>query len=360
MAAQFNEALLLLARQYRDRSQAEVAEASGLNQGHYSRIENGLLPDGPSEDNVARIAETLAFPASFFYQRDGISGLPLSVHAMHRKKASVGERVLRQVHAELNLRLIHIRRYLSAIDVKAELPLPWIDVDEGGGPTEIARKVRKAWLLPDGPVENLTECCERAGILVIRCDLPAQIDGVTMQLRDLPPCIFLNKSAPADRARHSLAHELGHIVMHRVPTDSMEDEASAFASELLVPEKQFRRHVIGNRITLEFLARQKMYWRVSMAALLYRASYLGLITRHQSEYLWKQISALGWRLREPQETDFLPEEPAVFPRMLRLHADGLRYTLDDFAKLLHANLNDVRQLYGDHIEDKRPRLFVVR
>jgi Zn-dependent peptidase ImmA (M78 family)/transcriptional regulator with XRE-family HTH domain len=360
MGLKFNEALLLLARQYRERSQAEVAEASGLNQGHYSRIENGLLPDGPSEENVTRIADALAFPISFFYQPDGISGLPLSVHPMHRKKASVGERVLKQVHAELNIRLIHIRRYLSAVDTKAELPLPWIDVDEGGGPAEIARQIRKAWMMPDGVVGNLTDYCERAGILVIWCEFGAQIDGVTMRLRDLPPCVFLNSAAPADRMRHSLAHELGHVIMHRVPTDEMEDQASGFASELLVPEKQFRRHVIGNRITLEFLARQKMYWKVSMASLLYRAGHLGLINRNQSEYLWKQISGLGWRTREPQETDFSPEEPAVFPRVLRLHSDALGYDLDDFAKLLHANQSDIRRLYGAYIEEKRPRLFVVK
>src|SRR5438270_7102657 len=133
---QFNCALLLLARQYRGSSQSEVATAAGLNQGHYSRIENGLLPEGPSTDNVERVAKVLNFPPSFFYQPDEVTGLPLSVHPMHSKKASVGEKMLKQIHAELNLRLIHIRRYLSAIDLKTELLLPWIDVDEGGGPKE--------------------------------------------------------------------------------------------------------------------------------------------------------------------------------------------------------------------------------
>ena len=65
----FNHYLLQLARQYRDKSQAEVAAAAGLNQGHYSRIENGLLPDGPSEDNVRRIADTLSFPRPSFTSR---------------------------------------------------------------------------------------------------------------------------------------------------------------------------------------------------------------------------------------------------------------------------------------------------
>ena len=38
MERQFNHFLLLLARQYRDKSQTEVANDAGLNQGHYSRI----------------------------------------------------------------------------------------------------------------------------------------------------------------------------------------------------------------------------------------------------------------------------------------------------------------------------------
>src|SRR5665811_515223 len=116
MSPQFNCALLLLARQYRGKSQAEVADAAGLTQGHYSRIENGLVPEGPSSENAARIAGALNFPPTFFYLSDALTALPLSVHPMHRKRASVGERALKQVHAELNLRLIHVRRYLSAVE----------------------------------------------------------------------------------------------------------------------------------------------------------------------------------------------------------------------------------------------------
>ena len=359
MTAPFNHQLLLLARQYRGKSQAEVATASGLNQGHYSRIENGLLPDGPSAENVRRISEVLEFPESYFYQADGIAGLPLSVHPMHRKKASVGERALKQIHAELNLRLMHVRRYLKAVEVDAELPLPWIDVDEGGGAQEVARTIRKAWLMPEGPVANLTDYCERAGILVIWCDFDAPVDGVTMRLRDLPPCIFLNGRASADRMRFSLAHELAHLVMHRVPTDNMEDEANAFAGEFLVPEKDLRRQVIGNRVTLEFLARQKMYWKVSMAFLLYHAGRSALINRHQSEYLWKQISGLGWRTKEPQDTDFDHENPSLFTRILRLHSEDLDYDVRGLGELLHAAPNDVRRFYGSLISDKRARLYVV-
>lgn len=359
----FNPALLLLARQYRSASQAQVASDAGLNQGHYSRIENALLPDGPSEDSVARIARALAFPVGFFYLEDGLAGLPLSVHPMNRRKKTVGERVLRQIHAELNIRLIHLRRYMRAADLRPELPLPQLDVDEGGGPIEIARTIRRAWSIVDGPISNLTNYCEHAGIMVIWCDLEPGIDGVTMVVRDLPPCIFLNRRVPADRMRASLAHELGHIVMHRIPSDDIENEANAFAGELLVPERQYRRTAIGQRITLEWLARQKVYWKVSMAFLLYRASAIEAITRHQSEYLWKRISAHGWRTREPDETDFPYEEPTVFPQLLRMHADDLEYDWPGLESLLCMGIGDLQRLYGTQLSRKRrgkPGFYVVK
>lgn len=346
MQETFNHMLLLLARQYRERSQSEVARAAGLNQGHYSRIENGLLPEGPSEESVARIAKALSFPPAFFYQAEKTIGMPLSVHPFHRKKQSVGDRVLKKVHAELNFRLMHIRKFLESVETERALPLPWIDVDDGGGPREIARKIRSAWMIPPGPVHNLTELAERAGILVVWCDFGAPIDGVTMNAPGLPPCIFLNKTSPADRMRASLAHEIGHVIMHRVPTDSIEDEAYTFAAELLVPEKELRRDLIGGRITLERLARLKAKWRVSMQFILFQAKEIGCLRPHQSQYLWKQISRLGWRTREPADTDFDPENPTLFLNVLNLHAGELGYGINEFSELLLMEPNDLRDLYG--------------
>ena len=39
----------------------------------------------------------------------------------------MGERVLKQIHAELNIRLIHLRGYMRAADLHPESPLPRID-----------------------------------------------------------------------------------------------------------------------------------------------------------------------------------------------------------------------------------------
>ena len=181
-----------------------------------------------------------------------------------------------------------------------------------------------------------------------------------MSVRDLAACIFLNRSSPPDRMRFSLPHELGHIVMHTVPTDTIEEEANAFGGELLVPERGIRRATIGQRIALEWLARQKAYWKVSMGFLLYRAGALDVVTRHQSEYLWKKLSSLGWRSREPQETEFAPEEPSVFPRLVRLHTNDLQYDLPDFESLLCIRAKDLRSMYGQHLGKGKSGLYLVK
>ena len=201
-------------------------------------------------------------------------------------------------------------------------------------------------MVPDGPVKNLAALCERAGVLVVHCEFAEQVDGVTMRLRDVPPIVFLNQKAPADRMRHSLAHELGHLIMHSVPTETMEEEADQFAGELLAPASQLRSDLIGGRVTLERLVQLKMYWRVSVASLLYRAGAAGFISKNQSDYLWRQLSARGWRKREPDETQFPPERTQLFEHIISLHADTLKYSAADFAALLHLDDDDVRRLYG--------------
>jgi hypothetical protein len=54
----------------------------------------------------------------------------------------------------------------------------------------------------------------------------------------------------------------------------------------------------------------------------------------------------GWRTREPTETDFAHEQPTLFPRVLNLHLQDLKYGVPEFSGLFHLETNDLRQLYG--------------
>lgn len=344
MQREFNTGLLRMARQARGWSQAELSRQSGVSQANLSKLENGLI--GSTEDVVGRVAKALRFPESFFFQDHRLIGLPISVHPMYRKRASVGQKAIDRLEAELNIRLMHLRRLLVAAEFEPELPLPRMDPDDfGGDPERIAELVRRTWLVPSGPLYDLIGWIERAGCIVILCDFAAlSVDGITVQAPDTPPCIFLNRNQPADRQRFTLAHEIGHIVMHRVPSPDMEDEANAFASALLMPAREIRQK-LGGRLTLQRLAALKPVWRVSMNALLYRAKTVGAITSSQSGYLWRQMSSMGYRKVEPPELDFAPEEVGVLPEVIRIHLEDLGYGIEDLCTILHSEEGDLRRMH---------------
>jgi Zn-dependent peptidase ImmA (M78 family)/transcriptional regulator with XRE-family HTH domain len=342
----FNHNLLLVARQARGFSQAALAEKLAVTQGHYSKLENGL--SDPPVELVERIASALDYPVSFFAQDDSVYGLPVSVHPMFRRKASVGERELQRLHAEFNLRLMHLRRLLRPINLNPHFPIPNLDLDEqGGDPEKIAELVRRTWLVPPGPIENLTDIVEKAGALVVWIDFGgADIDGVTLCAPGLPPCIFLNPDRPADRMRQSLAHEIGHVVMHKLPSPTMEEEATAFGGALLVPASEIKRDLAGFPVTLQRLAALKPKWRVSMQSLAVRAHHVGTIGKTEYQSLFRQFNFHKIRMREPPELDFPREQPDLLPSVIRLHLKNLGYSVAEIATAVHLHEAEFRRMYA--------------
>ena len=86
--------------------------------------------------------------------------------------------------------------------------------------------VRMQWGMPVGPVRNLVDFDENAGCLVIEEPFgSSRVDGMSQWVNE-QPVIFINVEVPTDRKRLTLAHELGHLVLHSVePTEDMEDRA---------------------------------------------------------------------------------------------------------------------------------------
>ena len=359
----FNGELLRLARQYRGFAQRDLARALRVEPSTASRIENRITD--ASEDFADRAAQYLRFPREFFEQQDSIYGLPLSVHpSMWRKKAAVSQQDVDRALAELNIRMMHLRRLVRAVEYQPALQIPSLDVDAYEGNIEaIATAVRRTWLMPAGPVHDLTAWVERTGCFVIHTDLPdAAMDGVTLHAPDTPPCIFLNRRQPADRMRFSLAHELAHLIMHRLPSQRMEEDANVFAGAFLAPAKDIRPYFAGRRITLPLLAGLKPEWRIAMAALLYRAKQLDFVDENQARYLWQQFNMHRIRLREPPELDFPVEQPTLMPTLISLHINELGYSVSELSRFLAMHEEELVNFHG--IKDPtstpgRPRLRIV-
>ncbi|MBW7835808.1 MAG: XRE family transcriptional regulator [Sphingomonadales bacterium] len=357
---QANGDMLRLARHRRGFQQTEAAKRLGIDQSMLSRIENGMVE--VRNDLLVRAAIVYGFPQTFFYQRDPIYGAPVSVHPMWRKKTDVSVREVDSVVAEINLRIMHLRRFLEGVEIGFTGNLPRLDIDDYGSPEKVAGVVRSHWGLPRGPIKDLTLHVEKSGVIVVYSPMDgASISGVTFSTPGMPSLIILNSEQPADRLRFTLAHELGHLVMHRFPNPKMEEEANAFASELLLPSSDIKPYFVGRKIDLALLAALKPEWRVSMGALLMAADKHGRLLPNQKQYLWKQMSARGYRLREPPELDFLREEPTILRNLLEVHRGALGYSITELAALLHLGETDLTALY--QVNDnapQRPRLTIVK
>jgi len=339
----FRNELIGLRRRMLSLSQAELSARSGITQGTLSKVEQGIKE--ANEDLVTRLAMALECPETFFYQTEREYGPPMSAHAMFRKKAAIGQKVLDKVIAELNVRIGHLRKFLSTVEFSPELPFPQYDVEDFHGDIgAIADNVRRAWLVPRGPLRSLTEYAERAGVLVIHCDMEAaKIDGVSYRILGLPPIVFLNRNQPADRLRFSLAHELGHLVMHSYPSANMEQEANQFASALLMPASDIGPELLG--LTIEKAAYMKPLWKVSMASMIYRAAELNKIDRYKAEYLWRQMATRGFRMREPQAVDFPPEQTSLIEALVNNLMKEMGYTTRELSELLHLHYDELALMY---------------
>ena len=131
------------------------------------------------------------------------------------------------------------------------------------------------------------------------------IDALISWPEGRTPLVLFGDHTPGDRLRFTLAHELGHAVMHKLPSDRQEAEADQFASEFLMPAADIR-HDLDN-VSLARLADLKLKWRVSMAALLRRAHDLGTISDFRYKQVNIELSTAGYRKQEP--VSFAQETP---------------------------------------------------
>lgn len=123
-----------------------------------------------------------------------------------------------------------------------------------------ARKVLRKYSIVNVPTD-LKKICEGEGLEYIELDDSEELDGMLMELEDGTRVAMVNRAKSFVRGRFTLAHELGHIFLYHdkrdfydpevareygedIPENAKppkEQEADAFASELLIPMEQLKR-----------------------------------------------------------------------------------------------------------------------
>jgi transcriptional regulator with XRE-family HTH domain len=302
-------------------SQSELADRAGIAAGTMSMIEN---------DRVSATAEAIEALSAVldcspdYLRRD--NGDLLAGRPWLRAYADAPSRTVESVVADSST-AIDAAQKLDLRFVPDVLPIFSGDPNNDADIEEFTAQVRvAAGLGEDDVVKNMVRTAERLGCVVLPMEselgrhlgMSNRVDG-TAVIRVARSNDGSTHYVPGDRQRFTVAHELGHLVMHfeQRPPDSaveaarIEKQAHRFAAAFLAPADPLIDDLnrIGGRVTLSALAQLKEAWGVAIKALVVRFQHLGVIEQDHARSLYKQISARRWNKSEPVH---VPNEESVW------------------------------------------------
>lgn len=337
-AAHFEPKRLKLARQLEAVTRAEVARRAGLSAAAVSQFESGATHPRPA--TIARLALALKVPVAFFASPGQPTLLPAVDESFFRSLRRTSKRDRERATALAGL----AAELTRAIEHRVQLP-DFNDLGLGLEPDdppdaaeEAAGRVRAAWGVPEGPIDNVVRLLERHGVAVFRSSL-ASNNAVRKENVDAfswtegpRPIVFLGTEKDVyERSRLDAGHELAHVLLHQADPDpankQLERQAQRFGSALLAPSDLFRELWPAGRLDWKRLMQVRQGLGLSLAAILYRARDLGLMTQGNYTNAMKYMSRQGWRIREPGPR-LPPEEPALIGAAIALLGEN-GTTFDD-------------------------------
>lgn len=322
----YNPDRVILLRQIERMTQKKLAEETGISQGTLSKLQNRQIDF--TDEAARRISMAADYPLSFFLGRDEPAPI-VDLTYRHTSSASVGE--LNAIAAEFALLRSVAQKLSSALQLQPKTS--WIDDIAPKGSElrqdHIERLAENAraymGIVESGSIPNLMRAIEKLGIVVAPLHVLASkqtahlnSDGVTQ-----PNCAgiltigYSVNDNTGDRLRFTIAHELGHLILHRYRKPQlyreMEREAHRFAGALLMPQKDAEL-IMTQHLMLADLVRLKAGWGMSISSMISRASNLGIIDADRTRSLQIQLSARGWRKKEPVYVG--TEHPILLKQMI--------------------------------------------
>jgi Zn-dependent peptidase ImmA (M78 family)/DNA-binding XRE family transcriptional regulator len=346
---------LIFAREYRKYSQTDLAsQINGLSQSNLSKFEKGVST--LSDEMIEKIMNFLDFPKEFFEKR--ISNKVEIAH--YRKRASLNKTVRTDIEYSNKLIGYIVDQMTDSIEWP-DFSLTPLNIEEGYTPENTAKYMRNQLdISPDQPVRMICQALESKGVIIVELNITDKFDGVSFVTDGGYPVIVINKLFSNDRKRFTIAHELGHLIMHisgnfPIPDyRDLEDEANRFASEFLMPEEFIRPSLMN--LKLSYLSELKRYWLTSMASIIRRAITLKCIDSEKYKYMNIELSRKGYKKDEPGEV-FI-DEPRLFTAAYLLHRNELEYTDEELATAFGLPLDVVHRFCSPARPNTKLRVLV--
>jgi Zn-dependent peptidase ImmA (M78 family)/DNA-binding XRE family transcriptional regulator len=331
-----NPARIQLARNLKGILQGELSKLLGhTTQAIVSNLETEKTEF--THDHAKSISEVLNLPVSFFYKKKNFTRLS---KFYYRKRNAFPASKLIPLESKIEVIRSLYTELLKSVEFQTQ-QLPAIRVNDKNKPDQIASTLRLFLNLGEDPIPNLVGLIEKLGIPVIFLDVDSdKFSGMTLQTDINQSIIVVNKNMPNDHKRFTIAHELGHLIMH-IPFseeaefyDNLEDltivekQADQFAGAFLIPTHQAKYQF--KNLTYSKLADFKVHWKVSKQAVIYRAKDAGAINETKFKTLFIELSRFGERKNEKIEIAI--DQPTLFNKIIQFHEKNLELTKKEIAE----------------------------
>ncbi|MDG3017250.1 ImmA/IrrE family metallo-endopeptidase [Corynebacteriales bacterium D3-21] len=323
------------ARLVRRLTAKSVLEDMGWKGARLTRMERSEVATITMEE-LRRLSEIFAFPATFFTTApvSRVEPEDLSFRAPKSTLESEKNRMAQMMALSGD--------FLLQLDAQHKLPplrlTPRTDLD----PAAAAAAAREQFGIgPDAPITDLTHLLERHGVPVMmrgerfggqglednhhgRLEKHLGCSAWIGEFKERP-LIALRELDSWERTRWTVAHELGHLMLHvgiRQVSEEHERQASRFASEFLAPFAAASQMVRGEPSLVNLLP-VKDRWGISLGALLPHFYGSGAMSTDRYEMLRKQLytrvntdTGFTWGRTEPGWDDRAPERPRLMSKWI--------------------------------------------
>lgn len=337
---------LRLRRKILKLSLRDLAEKIGVSHMTINRYEKDeQIPDSAT---LIQLSKTLQIPLPVLVRPEN-QHIHLSRIAFRTKQMTLREK--NQINAETKEWLERYLQIESFTETAQDFLMPESfprTISSFEEAERAAEDLRDVWDLGSDPIENLTALLEDNGIKVGIIDGITKFDALFTDY-DGQKIIVVKKNLPRERQRFTLAHELGHCLL-KIDGDLDEEKAMhRFAGSFLVPDSCVEFELRGPRNNLSprelFILKQK--YGLSMAAWVYRAKDVGLISAEYFEEIRIYFAKTGWVRKEPGDDPSHGERPTRMEKMvLQAHAEGIIST-SKAAELLNQSISTFCSVDGE-------------
>lgn len=354
----FNPKKLKEIRELRKLNRTQLADILELSRQAISYYEGGSRV--PKSEVILKLSNKLNVPYEFFFSE------PLPTHSdyttFYRKLSTT---TVKENTASNIVRSIGEKAY-DLLTTTLDLPnldLPSLDFllnEKELNPLvieQIASETRRCWGISQAaPIQSVLKLLETKGIILVDGSRYCEKIDAAITPDIVHPIIVMGEKTMSSlfRQNFSLAHELGHILLHRYITSEdlqdnelarkIENEANLFASFFLLPTEPFLESITSFKLDSLILLKQK--WFVSLSCILYRLRDLQVISSEDYTNYNKQISYKKWKKQEPLDQKYLADKPTLFKISLDIIQENNIETPEGIFAPLNIDLQDLTNILG--------------